>query len=62
MFETRVVDVFEKHFPKLCDNPALHMHKDEIRSITMNVLKDMFGMNDRPWKRHQETMPYHEEL
>jgi hypothetical protein len=67
MFEVKMVDVFEKHFPKVCEKPSIQPHKEEIRLITMAVVKDMLGLNDRT--RHQaemaelsEAMPYHEEL
>lgn len=64
--EHKFIDVFEKHFPRVCENPGIQPHKEEIRSIVMNVVKDMLGINDRPRASelyHSKTeMPYHKEL
>jgi hypothetical protein len=65
--EHKFVDVFEKHFPRVCEKPSIQPHKEEIRSIALAVVNDMLGLNNRT--QHQaemaelsEAMPYHEEL
>jgi hypothetical protein len=65
--EIKLVDTFEKYFPKVHERPSLQPYKDEIRSITMSVVKDILGLNNSQYKqyleaRRQAEMPYHNEL
>jgi hypothetical protein len=44
-------EIFEANFPKLCERPAMHAYKDDIREIC----KRMF-------LAAKHTMPWDEEL
>lgn len=72
--EHKFVDVFEKHFPRVCEKPGIQPYKEEIHSIVMNVVNDIVNKNDSTWSLYKKQfyskdkikslteMPYHEEL
>lgn len=47
---------FSRHFPKLCERPALYPYREDIKTIVANVIKDL-----SPQMR-DDTAPFHHEL
>lgn len=56
-----LTDLFEKHFPRVCERPGLQLHKEDIKKIVSKIVSEVtqcqiiLSSDD-----HQ--MPYYKEL